>query len=225
VTRKSVKSSTPSRPRGRPPDRDLPQRRRAQILEQAGLIFARRGYGDTDVQTIAAELGIAKGTIYRYCPSKQELFLAAVEQAVHQLNAHLGEAAQMHADPVAQLAASIRAYVEYFEKHPQLTELFVQERAAFGPGHRPVYFRVLDEHASLREAFISHLIATGRLRDVPPQRILGVIGNAMYGTVFARPFRDHRPTSEQVEDLVDVLLHGILRQPGSRQPAAAEQYP
>ncbi len=51
--------------------------RHHEVLEAACRIFARQGYGATNVDDIAKEAGIAKGTIYLYFKSKEEV-LAAV---------------------------------------------------------------------------------------------------------------------------------------------------
>ena len=64
--------------RGRRPDAELAERRRGEILEVASVLFARDSYAVMDVQELADRLGLAKGTIYRYFPSKEKLFLAAV---------------------------------------------------------------------------------------------------------------------------------------------------
>ena len=48
--------------------------RREEILDAAAALFARRGYSETDTQLLAETLNVGKGTLYRYFPSKQELF-------------------------------------------------------------------------------------------------------------------------------------------------------
>ncbi|HUB26985.1 MAG TPA: TetR/AcrR family transcriptional regulator [Tepidisphaeraceae bacterium] len=57
---------------GRPPDEELKARRREEILETAMHVFARHGYQTADVQWIADELKISKGTVYHYFPSKED---------------------------------------------------------------------------------------------------------------------------------------------------------
>jgi TetR/AcrR family transcriptional regulator len=47
--------------------------------------FAERGYEDTRVQDIAADLGIAKGSIFQHFGSKEQLFLATYERAARSL--------------------------------------------------------------------------------------------------------------------------------------------
>lgn len=50
--------------------------KREKILDAALSAFTRRGYGDTTMPNIAAEAGVAVGTIYNYFPGKQELLVA-----------------------------------------------------------------------------------------------------------------------------------------------------
>jgi AcrR family transcriptional regulator len=55
---------------------------REAIVAAAARVFARDGYDKAAVATIAAEAGISAGNVYRYFPGKQELFAAAVPDAI-----------------------------------------------------------------------------------------------------------------------------------------------
>jgi TetR/AcrR family fatty acid metabolism transcriptional regulator len=52
----------------------LREERRIQILETALQFFAEQGYYNTKMSDIADQLGLAKGTIYWYFDSKEDLF-------------------------------------------------------------------------------------------------------------------------------------------------------
>lgn len=56
--------------------------KRARILEAAMRLFAERGYQAARIEDMAAELGIAKGSIFQHYGSKEGLFLAAYKKAV-----------------------------------------------------------------------------------------------------------------------------------------------
>jgi AcrR family transcriptional regulator len=56
--------------------RRLPSTR---VLEAAKEAFAKRGYGDVNVDDICRSARIAKGSFYRHYRSKEDLFLAAAE--------------------------------------------------------------------------------------------------------------------------------------------------
>ena len=59
-----------------------PQERRQEIVETARELFQKKSYESTTMQDIMNALGIAKGTIYHYFKSKEELLEAVVEDSV-----------------------------------------------------------------------------------------------------------------------------------------------
>ncbi len=59
--------------------------RKEEILTQAATLFARHGYSETDTQLLAETIGVGKGTVYRYFPSKRELFLAATDRVMRMM--------------------------------------------------------------------------------------------------------------------------------------------
>ena len=55
------------------------------------------------------------------------------------------------------------------------------------------------------------MIADGRVRDVPIDRITDVIGNLLYGTIFTNYFSGQAKSVEvQAHDIIDVAFNGIL---------------
>jgi AcrR family transcriptional regulator len=52
---------------------------RARILETAYDLFSHNGIGSVGIDRIIAEAGIAKATLYRHFPSKEDLVLAFLE--------------------------------------------------------------------------------------------------------------------------------------------------
>lgn len=59
-----------------------PEERRAEIIGSARKLFLTRGYEATSMQDVMKDLSIAKGTIYHYFRSKEELLYAVVEDVV-----------------------------------------------------------------------------------------------------------------------------------------------
>lgn len=55
---------------------------RADLLEAALEVFARRGYRDSSVDEIADRAGYSKGAVYWHFESKDDLFLAVLEDRV-----------------------------------------------------------------------------------------------------------------------------------------------
>jgi AcrR family transcriptional regulator len=209
VTCASVKSN--SKRRGRPKDRKLKVRRCGEILCVAGKVFAAKGFQNTDVQVIAQELGISKGTIYRYFSSKEKLFLATVQKGVECLQEHTHRSLNAPGDPLTRLRAATTAYLEFFERYPLLVELFIQERVVFRGKRRSVYFEVGDAAQAPFRSLVKELISTGRLRKLPVDRVLDVMGDLVYGTMFTNYLSGrHKSFQEQAQDILDVTFYGIL---------------
>ena len=78
-------------------------RRQEEILEKAVFLFAAHGYANTDTQFLADQLKVGKGTLYRYFPSKEELFLAAVDFGMRKLHEHVGALVAQAADPMDRI--------------------------------------------------------------------------------------------------------------------------
>src|SRR5687768_17531855 len=70
---------------GRPRDDALVARRRDEILRAAVRHFSRDGYFDADLDAIAADIGCAKGTLYRYFENKADLFQQSVDLVMQDL--------------------------------------------------------------------------------------------------------------------------------------------
>jgi AcrR family transcriptional regulator len=80
--------------------------RRKRIVTSARRLFARRGYGSTAMEDVAAAAGLAVGTVYNYFPSKSDL-LAAISRRETEKLIECGRALldDPPADPVAALIA------------------------------------------------------------------------------------------------------------------------
>ncbi len=59
-----------------------PEERRMEILEAARFLFQTKGFENTSMQEIIDRLGIAKGTIYYYFKSKEELLEAVIDNII-----------------------------------------------------------------------------------------------------------------------------------------------
>ena len=83
------------------------------------------------MQFIADELGVAKGTVYRYYSTKEELFFAAVDEGMQQLNLPSTRPQSMACTSLERVELGIMAYLKYFDQHPDVIELIIQEQQTF----------------------------------------------------------------------------------------------
>lgn len=201
-----------SRKPGRPKDPDLESRRKAEILAAAAQIFARDGFAATDVQVIADRVGISKGTVYRYFETKEALFLAAVDLGLQELSATC-DAAMLDDSltPLERVERAVVAYLTFFDRRPDMAELFVQERATFRDRHKPLYFATSGTCSERDLAFVHHLMDADIFRTVDPARAMDVFGDLLFGTVLSNHLAGRRVRPDvQAKAILDVMLHGLL---------------
>jgi len=191
---------------------DRREERRQAIIETAARLFAELGYSDCEMERVAAEIGIAKGTLYLYFPSKEALFYACVDAGMKQMQAVVAKAADETDDAIDRIARGIRAYLQFFEDHPEHVELLIQERANFKSRSKPTYFEYREQNRQKWRAVHESLIADGRYRkDLPVERIMDAIGNLLYGTMFTNHFVGRSVSlNEQYQSLVEIVMRGLL---------------
>lgn len=88
--------------------------RRAEILDAATRVFGTQGFDGTRVDDIASEAGITKATVYAYFNSKDEIYEAAVEQALAEIRALTEEQVAKAKDFPGKLRAFIAVRLSYW---------------------------------------------------------------------------------------------------------------
>jgi AcrR family transcriptional regulator len=217
----TLPDGSPPSPGGAPPApegaavTDKVEQRREMILAAATRHFAERGFHATDVQVLADELGVGKGTIYRTFGNKEDLFLAAVDRVMVLLRAAIDAGRGGISDPLEQITQAVRSYLAFFDTHPEFVELLIQERAVFRDRKEPTYFQHRQRNIGRWQTLYRALIDEGRVRDMPTDTITDVISSAVYGTMFTNYFSGRKKSLEQqAADVMDVVLHGILTAKG-----------
>lgn len=103
------------------------QQTRRRIMDRALEEFAGQGYGASSINAICADQGISKGIIYHYFRTKDDLFLACVEECFERLT----ESIRAHLTPEqgsieAQLEGYFSARVAFFREHPAYQRIFCE---------------------------------------------------------------------------------------------------
>jgi AcrR family transcriptional regulator len=190
--------------------------RRRSIVEAAARLFAEHGFADCDMECVAGDLGIAKGTLYLYFPGKVELFRACVDWGMAEMQRVVFEAAQGELPPFRRLARSIRAYLEFFDQNPQYVELLIQERAMFRDRKRGTYFEYREGIRADFRSIYGQLVADGTLRnDLPLDRLLDAVGAMLYGTMLVNNAMGRAISSdEQYDAVMNTVFGGLVTTAG-----------
>jgi AcrR family transcriptional regulator len=188
-------------------------RKRATILEAASRIFATRVYHLVTMEEVARVARVGKGTLYRYFPSKEDLYLAIVDQAFGVLIGRLESERAAGAAPGTTLRRMIEAVVETFAEHLPSFRLIHR-------GEGRLFLRK-KEVIRARRAHIAHLLGetldrgveAGVFRKVDQTLAPSMLIGMVWGT--ALNHAEDTPAEILARRIGDLYLHGILESPGS----------
>ncbi len=101
------------------------RRSRDAILRAAVRLFAQKGFSGTTTADIAEAVGISKGLIYNYFPSKDAIFMALIDEFIQRIVPSLpwGSSGQ---SPTEYLEVLIRGWFREIRTNPALIKLGVQ---------------------------------------------------------------------------------------------------
>jgi AcrR family transcriptional regulator len=185
--------------------------RRDQILEGARRCFAEHGYEGATVAKLEREIGLSRGAIFNYFPSKEDLFV------------------ELAARDTARVSAVFLQ--EGFEG-------VLREILDFDPSWLTVYFELVrrartdqafrkrlesreDEFVLANRARVEEAQRAGEIRDDLDAKSLGIFVNlVLHGLMLQRAAGEDPPPVELVLGLLDDAIGGRARRDRpSRTPA------
>jgi AcrR family transcriptional regulator len=104
-------------------DRDREHRKQA-ILDAAERVYFSKGV-DATMDDIASAAEIAKGTLYLYFPSKDDLWLSLIVRALASLEGRFREAVDPEDAPPVTIRRIGEAYVRYAQEHANMFRLLL----------------------------------------------------------------------------------------------------
>lgn len=119
--------------------------KRQQIVEIAYALFRASGFHATGIDTIIAEARVAKMTMYRHFPSKNELIVAVLDYRTELFEAQLDRLAAKAVTPNQKISTVFDWYERWFQSPEFHGCLFAHALAEFGDGDHPV-FKAVEGH-------------------------------------------------------------------------------
>ncbi len=89
--------------------------RRGQLLELGLEVFSERPYDEVSIDDIAAAVGISKGLLYHYFPTKRRFYVACLKVAAEELLRRTEPDPSL--PPLERLSRGLEAHLEYIEEH------------------------------------------------------------------------------------------------------------
>lgn len=167
-------------------ERQPTEERRRQIAKAALKIVAEQGLGKFTTSSIAKEVGLSDGALFRHFKTKAEIVLAAIDLIEEELFRGFPPKRE---DPLEALGELIKGRLDYLSENPYLFRLIFSEQLTQASGRRGTV--KIQEMRTKTLEFIRNSLkaaqATGSVRDDLSPDDLTVI---VFGTVFGAAGRE-----------------------------------
>ncbi|MDQ1500413.1 MAG: hypothetical protein QOI86_3753 [Actinomycetota bacterium] len=175
-------------------------RTRAALIH-AAQAFLAAGTLNVPIVEITEAADVGMGSFYNHFDTKEELFRAAVEDALEVFGALLDELSTSLEDPALAFAQSFRLFGRMHRRNPELSRVLLNNGAALVRSGRGLSPRQLRDIGAGAHA--------GRFNVRDPQLAHAIVAGAALGLgqlLHAQPDRDDAEATDQVtEDLLRML--------------------
>ena len=138
---------------------------RDRILDTSYELFSRRGVRAVGIDELIEHAGVAKATLYRHFPSKDDLVVAFLQRREQRWTRDWveAEATRRASDPEGQLLAIFDAFDEWFRRKDFEACSFINVLLELGPRHPAGHACV--QHLETIRSIVRRLAEEAGLRD------------------------------------------------------------
>jgi len=194
--------------------------RKQQIIDAALKAFAAKNYDAASVADIAKEAGITKRAIYRYFPSKRDLFYAVRNQVymsvVENLWMELPEA-----ENILDLADKLmKAHVRFSLEHPEMARIIINTISEAATKEFQANIEaLLEERADEIEALIRAGIEEGNVDPELDARFIAWIIILLFFILLYVHATEENGTIPRGEEAARIVMHPFLESLAPRKRA------
>lgn len=188
---------------------------RAQLLDAAARVFAERGFDGASVDEVAAAAGFTKGAVYTHFGSKDELFLAMLEERYSQRMAELERVLEAPGDTTGQARTAAREFEQYARADPDWQRLYLEAtlyasrdagfRAAFARRHREMNER-------MATALKKRIERDGLESAIPYEQLATFISAMAGGALMESMVTSAKQSDGLLGSMLEMLIPGIVQQ-------------
>jgi TetR/AcrR family fatty acid metabolism transcriptional regulator len=153
--------------------------RRAEILEQAGKIFAAKGFHSATVAEIAGASGFAVGTLYQFFESKEQLYTLMLTEKLNMMYSCIRESVAIEADTVRKIERLVASQFRFVENNAEFCSLFIRgDHLSLSEGSAALRKQMVADyavHVSFTEEVLRDGIRAGILKEMDPRMMAAAL--------------------------------------------------
>lgn len=181
--------------------------RRQRILAAAAELYARNAYHAVTMDDVAEAAGVGKATLYRYFPSKDDLYIAIFDEALTLLTARLEAIATEGCTGIRALTRLVEILVPAFREHMPSFRALGEGHVLLAERKRRLFTDRRQQITGLVEQVLRDGVAAGLLRRIDPALTAHLVIGMTWSAVLIQP---PPPAEDLAAGIADMLLHGAI---------------
>jgi AcrR family transcriptional regulator len=187
-------------------------RTRSKLLEAAGKVFACRGLERATVDEVASEAGYTKGAFYANFKSKEDLFLAMLDERFGKRLDEIDRVMESGAPVEDQARQAGRDFSEYLASDPEWSRLFF-EFAVQAMRDEEFRQQLVTRHRTVRSriagGFEAHAEAVGGELPIPAEQVAMMTHAMADGFALARILEPEDVPDDMFGTMLAVFFAGL----------------
>jgi len=186
--------------------------KREEILAVAGRVFARHGFRKTTIGDIVREASVARATVYKYFPTKEDVFRAVIHREFGEVLAADEEAMERETTARAKLRAFILKHLEMLRRKVNVYRVTLSALSELYSEADKHGEELAAQALALIGAVLEEGIASGELREMDARATAFTMLVAHKGLFLGALTGYFEPEAEekQVDQLHDMIFEGLL---------------
>jgi AcrR family transcriptional regulator len=181
--------------------------KRKAILRAASRLLAQRPFQEVLLEDVAAAAKVAKGTVYLYFNSKEQLYLSLMQESFEPLVRELKERASSADSAWDALQSVVRQLIEFADGQPAFREML---RVTTIESREAVLRTSIEQVVSLIEGLLAHGQKNGEFAEcdsaITAHLVLGMVGKMNY---MLHDGKYARPIEDVIRELLRMLARGL----------------
>ena len=193
--------------------------KRERIVEAGLKLFANESYQAVTMDRVAEAAGVAKGTLYLYFQSKEDLYLGILTDGMESMARNYQASVDSRADVKVRLRRAITLSIEFYDQRRDLLRLMMTEEPRMPEARNRLREEWRDRVVRFFNSLIEEGVQTGAFRAIDARlatfAILGCIRSVMlfYGA--------QRPVDQIGDELGEMVVRGLGHDAGANHRKVA----
>ncbi|HKI76906.1 MAG TPA: uroporphyrinogen-III synthase, partial [Ignavibacteriaceae bacterium] len=188
------------------------QIKRKKIIESASKLFSTKSYHEVMMEDVAKQASIAKGTVYNYFETKEDLYFSIMQMRMENLVQSLRNKVQYEMSSIDSLHSFIIHLYMFMMKYQSFFLMYQKENLKTDHKLCDELCRLEDELKNI----LNDIIKSGRtenlFREIEECFAVDLILGSIYGAIY-RGIENNYSEPEMVKDrekIFDFVLHGLF---------------